>query len=89
MTVQPEGDSNLVITGRDGSGKIMLRASPESTQLFTTDGNTQGRVLLGALDNDEPTLSLTDAEGRVRTKMWLDKEGNPHFRMLDEEGNDL
>lgn len=46
------------------------------------------RMFTGKTTNEEVGLFIRDTQGRVRIKIYCDKENNPKLLVLDEEGNE-
>jgi hypothetical protein len=55
-------------------------------RLVLRDTSGRQRVLIDAYRVDNPSLSLADAQGRVRAKLALDAQGDLVVNLLDEKG---
>ena len=62
-------------------------AYAQGLKRYKAEGHLAQRMFLGKNKNGEVGLFLTDAKGRPRLRLFIDKKNEPVIQTLDEKGN--
>lgn len=87
---------SLHIKSKSGKTLAWLGETDDATSFGLFDGRTTSRdggdilrANLYAAKNGEAGISLTDREGRMRTRLSLDEKGHPEVWFTNESGHDI
>ncbi len=65
------------------------RNKAEKEFFMNPDHQAPTRMFIGRLPDGEYGLFLRDQQGRPRAELYMDTDGNPHFKVMDSLGKEI
>ncbi len=78
----------MLLKDKEGNNRISLRLAGSSGYLWLQDENKKFRVSLGVGKNGEPSLRLSNKDGKERAVLNVKADGGSYLGFLDENGGD-